>query len=230
MSRLLSPNLVKEMLGGNVTIEGGGQRRDVTILFADIRGFTAMAEEADPIEIVEMLNSYFDEMVTVLFRHAGTVDKYVGDELMCLFGAPLDMDNAPQSAVECALEMRTVLESYNKKRVANGKIAVRVGIGIDTGEVICGLMGALNTQEGTVQYTAIGDSVNTASRLCDMAKPGQILISQRTLGRVENSFLVDLVGEIELKGKAQKVAVFSVTGGGGHEPFGTSDENTNTHA
>lgn len=231
LSRLLSPNLVQEVMTGKLTMGTSGERRTVTILFADIRGFTAMAEGSDPQSIVEMLNDYFDHMVEVLFRHGGTIDKYVGDELMGLFGAPMDMEDAPQRAIECALDMTAVLKDFNAYRATQGKPQVKVGFGIDTGEVVCGLMGALQTQEGTVQYTAIGDSVNTASRLCDMAKPGQILISQRTLDRVSGKFETQVVGEVQVKGKAEKLLVFNVTGvNQKHEPFGAPDENTNTRA
>jgi len=136
--RLLSPNLVEQLVAGKLHLEKGGELREVTILISDIRGFTSMSEKKEPAEIVHMLNEYFELMVDVLFRAQGTLDKYVGDEIMALFGAPVDMPDAPMHAVRCALEMMKALREFNRTRVAEGLDPIKIGIGINTGRVITG--------------------------------------------------------------------------------------------
>ena len=131
--RLLSPNLVEQLVAGKLHLEKGGELREVTMLFSDIRGFTSMSEKQEPAEIVHMLNEYFELMVDVLFRAQGTLDKYVGDEIMALFGAPVDMPDAPLNAVRCALDMQKALREFNRTRVAEGQEPIRIGIGINTG-------------------------------------------------------------------------------------------------
>src|SRR5262249_13102829 len=153
-------------------LEKGGEQREVTILFADIRGFTSMSEARPAQDIVTLLNEYFEVMVEVLFRFEGTLDKFVGDEIMALFGAPLALSDAPLAAVACAVEMHRALGEFNRPRLAERQEAIRVGIGINTGPVVTGAIGSSRA----IQYTAIGDPVNTASRLCNIAQPGQVLV------------------------------------------------------
>jgi adenylate cyclase len=164
-------------VSGQLTLNQGGARRDVTMLFADIRGFTAMSERHPPEEMVVTLNEYFEVMVDVLFRHGGTLDKYVGDEIIGLFGAPVDLVDAPLRSVRCALDMMRALEEFNRLRVDQGREKVSIGIGVNTGSVIAGAIGSSRT----LQYTVIGDAVNIAARLCSLAKPGEIIISETTL-------------------------------------------------
>ena len=121
--RLLSPNLVEQLVAGKLHLEKGGELREVTMLISDIRGFTSMSEKKEPAEIVHMLNEYFEVMVDILFRAQGTLDKYVGDEIMALFGAPVDMPDAPLTAVRCAIEMQKALREFNRTRVAEGQDA-----------------------------------------------------------------------------------------------------------
>src|SRR4051812_15505228 len=130
--RLLSPNLVEQLVAGKLHLEKGGELRDVTILISDIRGFTAMSEKKEPAEIVQMLNEYFEVMVDVLFRSQGTLDKYVGDEIMALFGAPVDMPDGPLSAVRCAIEMQKALREFNRTRLAENQEPIKIGIGVNT--------------------------------------------------------------------------------------------------
>jgi adenylate cyclase len=206
--RLLSPNLVEQLVAGKLHLEKGGELREVTILISDIRGFTSMSEKKEPAEIVAMLNEYFEVMVDVLFRMNGTLDKYVGDEIMALFGAPVDMPDAAFAATRCALEMSKALKEFNRTRVSEGQDEIKIGIGINTGRVITGAIGSSRT----LQYTAIGDAVNTASRLCSIAKPGEIILSENTMNRVRGMVDATALQPVKVKGKEQELRIYSVTG------------------
>ena len=206
--RLLSPNLVEQLVAGKLHLEKGGELREVTILISDIRGFTSMSEKREPAEIVHMLNEYFELMVDILFRYSGTLDKYVGDEIMALFGAPVDLPDAPLQAVRCALDMMKALEDFNRTRQAEGLEPIRIGIGINTGQVITGAIGSSRT----LQYTAIGDAVNTASRLCSIAKAGEIILSDRTKRRLEGAIETVELPAVYLKGKTEEQRIFNVVG------------------
>src|SRR3954453_19731246 len=133
--RLLSPNLVDQVVQGKLQLEKGGALSEITMLFSDIRGFTSMSESREPQEIVRMLNEYFELMVDVIFKYEGTLDKFVGDEVIALFGAPVAMQNAEFKAVQCALYMRRVLSEFNRTRLAEGQHEIKIGIGINTGTV-----------------------------------------------------------------------------------------------
>lgn len=209
--RLLSPNLVEQLVAGKLHLEKGGELREVTILISDIRGFTAMSEQRQPAEVVQFLNEYFEVMVEVLFRAQGTLDKYVGDEIMALFGAPVDMPDAALSAVRCALEMQRALRNFNRGRDAANQL--QIGIGINTGQVVTGAIGSSRT----LQYTAIGDPVNTASRLCSIAKPGQIILSEKTMREVADSVDVAELGLVRLKGKVEEARIYNALGIKGDE-------------
>lgn len=206
--RLLSPNLVDEIVSGALDIKQGGTQCDVTMLFADIRGFTAMSERHPPEEMVQTLNDYFEFMVDVLFRHGGTLDKYVGDEIIGLFGAPVEIPDAPLRAVRCALDMMRALDEFNRIRSSGGKEPVFVGVGINTGPVIAGAIGSSQT----LQYTVIGDAVNTAARLCGVAKKGEVIISQTTYAASQPYVIVDQRAPVEVKGKSQALQIYNVTG------------------
>lgn len=211
--RLLSPNLVEQLVAGKLHLEKGGELREVTILISDIRGFTSMSEKKDPAEIVQMLNEYFEVMVDVLFRSNGTLDKYVGDEIMALFGAPVDMPDAPLHAVRCALEMQKALREFNRTRLAENQEPIRIGIGINTGRVITGAIGSSRT----LQYTAIGDAVNTASRLCSVSKAGEIILSENTMRLVAHAVDAVALPAVKVKGKEQELRIYNVVGMKGEE-------------
>ncbi|MFK7909870.1 MAG: adenylate/guanylate cyclase domain-containing protein [Akkermansiaceae bacterium] len=206
--RLVSPVVVEQIVSGKLKVEQGGELRRTTILFADIRGFTKTTEEKPPQEIVNLLNDYYDMMVEVLFRCRGTLDKFIGDGLMAQFGAPIEIENPETCAVLCALEMQKKLRAFNKARSELKQPPVHIGIGIDTGEVVTGMIGSSRA----FQYTAIGDTVNTASRLCDIAKPGQIIISQDTMDAIGAKIESDEIGRVRVKGKQDELMVFNVTG------------------
>jgi adenylate cyclase len=211
--RLLSPNLVEQLVAGKLHLEKGGELREVTILISDIRGFTSMSEKKEPAEIVQMLNEYFELMVDILFRAQGTLDKYVGDEIMALFGAPVDMPDAPLNAVRCAVDMQKALREFNRTRIAEGQEPIKIGIGINTGRVITGAIGSSRT----LQYTAIGDAVNTASRLCSIAKPGEIILSESAMRRVAEHVDAVTMAPVRLKGKENEQQVYNVVGMKGDE-------------
>jgi adenylate cyclase len=206
--RLLSPAIAELVVSGEVEVEKGGRSRETTVFFSDIRGFTAMSERRDAQEIVGMLNEYFEMMVEVIFKHEGTLDKFVGDEIMALFGAPVHHEDDAYRAVQVAVEQMRALEEWNRVRASEGEEAVRIGIGINTGEVVAGYLGSSRALE----YTVIGDVVNTASRLCSMAKAGEIVISRATYERVADRFEAEEMPPMQVKGKAQPLNVYRVLG------------------
>jgi adenylate cyclase len=221
--RFFSPDIVQQIVEGKLSMDAGGETREVSCLFADIRGFTAMTESADAHDIVDLLNSYFEAMVDVIFRYEGSLDKYVGDEIMALFGVPVAREEAARDAVACALGMMDSLAVYNAKRKAAGKPTIDIGIGICTGPAIYGAIGSSKT----LQYTVIGDTVNTGARLCSSAKPGQILISEETYRQTEGGFETTLLPGLRVKGKEEELTVYQVDSlvgapppGGGTNPKG----------
>jgi len=183
--KLLSPNLVDQIVDGKLSFDQEGQQKPVTMLFSDIRGFTSMSEDMEAREIVNMLNTYFEVMVDIIFRYEGTLDKFVGDEIMALFGAPVTIHEGPRKAVECAVEMIASLEVYNISRVAEGKKPIAIGIGINTGEVV-------------------------AARLCSYAKANEIIIGENTFQFVKEYFNYEAREPISVKGKAQPVHVYNI--------------------
>ncbi|TMQ12442.1 MAG: FHA domain-containing protein [Deltaproteobacteria bacterium] len=208
ISRLIPPSVVEQVLKGELTIEKGGRQQEVTMLFSDIRGFTTMSDGRPPQEIVNTLNEYFEVMVDILFKYSGTLDKFVGDEIIGLFGAPIAIEDAPFKAVACALAMLQGLEEFNRTRAAENQAAIRIGIGINTGNVITGSIGSTRA----LQYTAIGDAMNVASRLVNVAGSGEIIVSEDTyrhlVGRVEATALPP----VKVKGKADELKVYRITG------------------
>jgi adenylate cyclase len=177
------------------------------VFFSDIRGFTAMSERRTAQQIVDMLNEYFELMVESVFKHEGTLDKFVGDEIMALFGSPVSHPDDPVRAVRVAVEQMESLEEWNLMRVAEGEDPIRIGIGINTGEVVAGYLGSSKALE----YTVIGDVVNTAARLCSSAKAGEILISHATFERVKDFFVIEELPPAQLKGKSLPQRVYRVT-------------------
>ncbi|MFT7622754.1 MAG: adenylate cyclase [Myxococcota bacterium] len=205
-SRLLSPNLVEQLVEGKVAIEKGGENRHSTVLFSDIRGFTAMSQRLDPSEIVAMLNEYFEIMVDIVFDHEGTLDKYMGDGMMAVFGSPLDLDDAEFKAVAAAVKMREALWEFNDTRRAEGLEPMHMGIGIDTGPLVAGYMGSTKT----MNYTVIGPPVNMAARLCGVAKADEVLISDTTLAKIRSRAMTEALPPIELKGIGHAVIPYNV--------------------
>ena len=186
----------------------GGQRRQMTVLFSDIRGFTTVSEKGQPEEIVAILNEYFTRMVDIVFAHKGTLDKFVGDMVMALFGAPLDDADHAEHAVDAALEMIRALNRLNERWTAEGRPALDIGIGISTGPMIAGNIGS----EAIMSYTVIGDAVNLGARLESLNKEygTRIIISEATRAALPDQYLLRPLGDVVVKGKTTPVAIFEV--------------------
>jgi adenylate cyclase len=186
----------------------GGQRRQMTVLFSDIRGFTTVSEKGQPEEIVAILNEYFSRMVAIVFDHKGTLDKFVGDMVMALFGAPLADPNHAEHAVDAALEMIRELNQLNEKWAAEGRPALDIGIGISTGPMIAGNIGS----EAIMSYTVIGDAVNLGARLESLNKEygTRIIISEATRDALPGRYVLRSLGDVVVKGKTKPVAIFEV--------------------
>lgn len=208
IGKLVPAAVVEQVLKGELKIEKGGQQNEVTMLFSDIRGFTSMSHGRPAQEIVNTLNEYFEVMVDVLFKYGGTLDKFVGDEIIGLFGAPIRLDDAPFKAVACALSMLQGLAEFNNTRKAEGLSAIEIGIGINTGNVITGNIGSTRA----LQYTAIGDPMNVASRLCNKAEKGQIIVSEDTYRHVASRVVGQQLQAVQVKGKPEPLKVYSITG------------------
>ena len=176
LSRFLSPALVEEAQGGVLDLHTGGKSTDITVLFSDIRGFTTMSEKETPENVVAMLNEYFEIMVEIVFKYGGTLDKFIGDSIMALWGTPKKRPDDAENAVRAALEMQQRMVPFNRGRVAAGKAAIYMGVGINSGQAVVGSMGSSRRSD----YTAIGDAVNLASRLCHEARANEIIISSTT--------------------------------------------------
>jgi adenylate cyclase len=186
----------------------GGSRRAMTVLFSDVRGFTSMSEKATPEEVVGQLNEYFSRMVQVLFEHRGTLDKFVGDMVMGLFGAPLDDVDHADHAVQAALAMTRALGDLNQAWQAAGRPVLDIGIGISTGEMVAGNIGS----DTIMSYTVIGDTVNLGARLESLNKDygTRIIISEATKAALKGRYDMRPLGEVVVKGKSRPVAIYEV--------------------
>jgi adenylate cyclase len=202
--RLLSPDLAEMVVSGGLKVEKGGKSLKATILFVDIRGFTAMSEHMKASEVLQMLNAFFEVMVDVVFRHDGTVDKYLGDGMMAIWGAPVSQADHAHRAVKASLDMLEALHDFNQARMMRGQNPIQVGIGINTGDLVAGYMGSSRT----MSYSVIGDTVNTASRLCSVAEADQVLISHTTYRQVKANVTADRLPPIHAKGKLEPVVAY----------------------
>ncbi len=204
--RLLSPALAELVVSGKLKVEKGGTDQVATVLFADIRGFTAMSENMPAREILKILNDYFELIVDKVFLHEGTVDKFIGDEIMVIWGAPIQHHDDPVRAVKAAGDIQSVIAEFNRTNEKLGKPGIQVGIGINTGNLVAGYIGSSQT----MSYSVIGDTVNTAARLCSAAKAGEILISRNTMEQVKEVVALQELDPIKVKGKLHPVDVFLV--------------------
>ncbi|MFB0527821.1 MAG: adenylate/guanylate cyclase domain-containing protein, partial [bacterium] len=206
--RYVSSQVVEELLTSPDKVVLGGRRREITVLFADIRNFTGMASRMAPEEVVSILNEFFTMITEVIFKYNGTLDKYIGDAVMAIYGAPIEEENHAEKALETALEMQKRMGSLEKRFLERGIEPIKIGIGITTGEAVIGNIGSLRRME----YTAIGDSVNLASRLEEVAKPDQILISENTYQIVKDIVKAKVLEPMAIRGKAELVQVYEVLG------------------
>jgi len=208
LCRYVTREIAEEVMKQKGQVRLGGTRAPISILFADIRNFTTISERCEPETIVEFLNDYFAAMVHEIFAQQGTLDKFMGDGIMAVFGAPISRPDDPVRAVRAALGMRRSLREFNARQRLKGGIEVEIGIGISHGESISGNIGS----EQRMEYTVIGDTVNLASRLEGLTKnhPYKVLINDRIYEQVKGEFGCVLIGEERVKGKAQTVQVYGV--------------------
>jgi class 3 adenylate cyclase len=206
LRRYLPPALAERFSIGNTLTQV--RRKNLTVFFSDIRGFSAMSEEMEPEELVHMLNRYFQEMTQIIFYHGGTLGSFLGDGIMGFFGYPVEHPDHALRAIKMSLEMESKLKELNSQGWFNFPLfaPLQIGIGINTGYVTLGYIGS----ESHRDYTIVGTNVNLTSRLEEMALPGQILISQRTYNLVRDDVEVEEVGEFTLKGFHSQVSVYNV--------------------
>ena len=206
LSRYVGENLVEKLLHSGDGIFIKNERQEVTVLFADIRSFSTLAEKMPAEEVIEMLNQFFSAMVDIIFRNNGILDKFIGDQLMAVFGILSPNQSAPYNAVKAAMEMQEATEDLMNKRAKEGKETFEIGIGINTGSVIVGNVGS----ENRMDYTVIGDSVNVAARLQQTARGGEIIIDERSFGRTKDQFHIKEKGMLSVKNKTVPVVCYEV--------------------
>ncbi len=205
LSRYVSPTMTEEILKNPDSLQLGGQRRHLTVLFADIKAFTSLSEKMDPAAVVEVLNYYFTRMVDLVFEHQGTLDKFLGDGLLAFFGAPLAVPRAASQAVACAIAMQQRLHAMQQK----GTTPIQgMRIGVNTGEAIIGNIGS----EKRMDFTIIGDVVNVAARLLDVAKEEEaaIVIGEATYREVEGNFALKPGPSVVLRGRQETTVSYLV--------------------
>jgi adenylate cyclase len=209
LNRFLPPHVVDEMVaGGGKPIQKGGREVEASVLFSDIRGFTPMAENSTPQEIVDLLNEYFERLVEVVFKRHGVLDKFIGDALMASWGT-LEGSDLKENVYHCvaaAIDFRDTIRDLNMERQEQGLDPIRMGVGVNTGKLVAGYMGA----KRRLEYTVIGDTVNTASRLCGLADGDQVIISESTYRFVKDKVEARYLGSRQVKGREQEVGVYDV--------------------
>jgi adenylate cyclase len=207
-SRYVSKDVFQQLVDNPEDARLGGNRRHMTVLFSDIRGFTVVSERGQPEAIVTQLNQYFSAMVPVVFANKGTVDKFVGDMIMALYGAPLEDPDHADHAVQTALAMTEELARLNNEWSASGMPTLDVGIGINTGDMVAGNLGS----ESIMSYTVIGDNVNLGSRLESLTRSFQtrVIISDATRLALKKPYDLRPLGEVTVKGKSVPVHVYEV--------------------
>ena len=207
-SRFVSKDVYEQLVADPASARLGGARRDMSVLFADIRGFTTFTERGQPEEVVSQLNEYLSRMVEVVFAHRGTVDKFVGDMVMALFGAPLADPDHADHAVEAALGMLDALKDQNARWAAEGRPPLEIGVGMNSGDMVAGNIGS----DTVMSYTVIGDAVNLGSRLESLNKEygTRLIISESTRARLKGRYDMRPLGAVTVKGKSEPVNIFEV--------------------
>ncbi|MDA3792355.1 MAG: adenylate/guanylate cyclase domain-containing protein [Elusimicrobia bacterium] len=206
--RYVSSSVVDVLIEDPGKIKLGGERKRLTVFFSDIRGFTSMSENLSAEEVVGVLNEYLTEMIDIIFKYNGTLDKFMGDAVMAIWGAPADQKNHAELALRAAWDMREELTSLQERWEREGKKSIAVGMGINTGDVVVGNMGS----DQFADYTVIGDNVNLAARLEQNAGPGQLIISEATYEEVKDIARVNKLAPMKVKGKEKALSVYEVTG------------------
>lgn len=207
-SKFHGSSVAEDLISKDIGV--GGQNKDVVVFFSDIRGFTAFSEKRSPEEVVEMLNEYFGVMVQIINRNGGVVDKFIGDAIMAVWGAPKSSDRDAHNAVRACLEMRKALESLNETRIARNQPPINIGMGLHAGQAISGTIGS----DERMEYTVIGNTVNTASRIEASTKAfgADLLISDTVIEKIGEDFKVELAGAAEVKGRSEALKMFKVRG------------------
>ncbi|HEU5465906.1 MAG TPA: adenylate/guanylate cyclase domain-containing protein [Gemmatimonadales bacterium] len=204
--RYFAPNVAAQIVQQEGSVQLGGDKRPVVIFFSDIRGFTPMSETMSPDDVAHLLTEYFTEMVDLVFEHSGSLDKFMGDAIMALWGAPIAHEDDADRAMKCAMDQLAALEKMNVKWKEKGRPDIKIGIGINFGEVFAGNFGS----DRRLEYTVIGDAVNTASRLCSNAGANEILISETFYKALKHPPKVEALEPMQVKGKTKKVPVYRV--------------------
>ncbi|HEX9563130.1 MAG TPA: adenylate/guanylate cyclase domain-containing protein [Gemmatimonadaceae bacterium] len=204
--RFFPPMLAARIAAAPETLRLGGERREVAVLFSDIRGFTTLAARLTPDETARVLTEYFSEMAECVFRHGGTLDKFIGDEVMAQWGAPLSEPDDTDRALDAAIAMMEALHRLNARWLSQGRPRLQVGIGINYGEAFAGFLGSVRRLE----YTVIGDTVNTAKRLCSAAQGGEILVTDSVRDRLTNPRNLRPHEALPVSGRADPVTVYRV--------------------
>jgi class 3 adenylate cyclase len=207
LKRFLPPQIADVIVSSGDEKALESHRREVTVVFCDLRGFTAFAETAEPEEVMAVLRDYHAALGGIIFRHEGTLERFIGDGLMVLFNDPVPCPDPAARAVRMAIEMRAAVEALAGKWRKLGH-TLGFGVGIAQGYATLGRIGF----EGRYDYAAIGTVANLASRLCDEAKAGQILVSQRVMAAIQDLVAADSVGALTLKGFRQAVEAYGVSG------------------
>ncbi len=207
-SSYVSPQLLKVISGKPKALSLGGEERNVTLLFSDIRSFTTISEGLDSTRLVQLLNTYFDPLTRVILDNGGMLDKYIGDAIMAIFNAPVDLPNHPTAAARSALEMIRTVERLNHQLEREGLPAINIGVGLNSGGAVVGNMGS----SLRFNYTAIGDTVNLASRLEGQTKNYRcrIIVSEFTAERLDDEFLLRRLDKVKVKGKNQAVRIYEL--------------------
>ena len=204
--RFFAPNLAAQIAQQEGAVQLGGQKRPVVIFFSDIRNFTPLSETMSPDTIASLLTGYLSEMVEIVFKNGGTLDKFMGDAIMALWGAPIAHEDDADRAMQCAIDQLKALQEMNEKWKEQGRPQLGVGIGINFGEVFAGYIGS----DRRLEYTVIGDAVNTAKRLCDSAGANEILVSEPFYQGLKNPPKVEPLEGIQVKGKSKAIPVYRV--------------------
>lgn len=205
-SRYLSPQIVEKIVQHDVEVNLGGDRKVVTVLFSDIRNFTTITESRPPDQLIAILNEYFTSMAETIFEQQGSLDKYIGDAIVAVFGSLVPVENPARNAVAAAVAMMRRLPELNRRWEARFGFSMNIGIGVNTGEVFLGNIGSPERME----FTVIGDAVNVASRFSGLAKAGQVLVTRETLAHLGTEFPVRELPPAEVKGKSGKLEVFEI--------------------